>query len=81
MATSQAAYKLEQAVGRDDPAIITEQNVSTTTHGAGNDSGSMKALVWQAKNKVEVGTSPHFHIAQRHVSTDTSSGRAQAQDS
>jgi len=54
MATSHAAYKLEQAIGRDDPATIIEQNVSTTTQGAGDDSGSMKALVWQAKNKVEV---------------------------
>jgi hypothetical protein len=59
MATSQAAYKAEQAIKQDDPAIITQQDVATYK-GVGDDSESMKALVWQGKNKVEVGMSLFF---------------------
>jgi len=53
MAVSQAAYQLEKAVAQDDPAIITQQHVANYS-GVGDESQTMKALVWQAKNKVEV---------------------------
>lgn len=50
MAASQAAYRLEKAVGHDDNAVIKQD---VTSFDPGNE--TMKALVWQGKNKVEVG--------------------------
>ena len=61
MAVSQAAYKVEQAIHKDDPAIVIQQDVANYK-GAGVDGESMKALVWQAKNKVEVGKSTLDHL-------------------
>ena len=56
MATSKTAYKAEQMVGDDDPNIITQQDLANYK-GVGDESELMKALVWQAKNSVAVGTS------------------------
>ena len=56
MAMSQAAYKLEQAIG-DGPAA-TLQNVSNpalNNSKYGDTSEMMKALTWQGKNSVKVG--------------------------
>ncbi|KAH8658166.1 chaperonin 10-like protein [Xylariales sp. PMI_506] len=53
MATSQLAYKAEQAIGHGDNAI-TKQDVSTTTGDAGQSGETMKALAWMGKNKVEI---------------------------
>lgn len=55
---SQAALKVEQAIGHDNSAII-EQDISNPAVDRAkyaDPSGEMmKALVWQGKNKVEVG--------------------------
>jgi len=53
MATSQAAYAAEKAIGHDGSAIL-EQDISNYEgeKGAGE---KMKALVWQGKNAVQVG--------------------------
>jgi hypothetical protein len=53
MATSQAAYGLEKAVGHDDSAIL-RQDVSNYGN-AGDSSQTMKALCWMGKGKVQVG--------------------------
>jgi len=60
MATSQAAFKAEQALGHGDNAV-TAQDVSNPayTKGAADPSGeTMKALVWMGKNKVQVVDAP-----------------------
>lgn len=50
---SQAAYAAEQAIGHQGDAV-TAQDV--TNYPKGSDSNdTMKALVWQGKNKVEIG--------------------------
>jgi hypothetical protein len=53
MAT-QAAYAAEKAIGHSGDAI-TAQDVTNPAGGAGDDSETMKALVWRSKNKVEIG--------------------------
>ncbi len=53
MATARATYAAEMAIGHDDSAI-TRQDVANYGGDTG-DSQTMKALVWQGKNKVEVG--------------------------
>jgi hypothetical protein len=56
MATCQAAFKVEQALGHGDNAI-TAQDVAnpTYTKDAADPSGeTMKALVWMDKNKVQI---------------------------
>jgi hypothetical protein len=59
MATSQAAYGLEKAVGHTEGAAILKQDVANYKGVAADPSGeTMKALVWQGKNKVEVVTVP-----------------------
>lgn len=56
---SQAAFQVEKAVGHDG-STITRQDVTNYEAGTGDSSSNsgsgptMKALVWQAKNKVEV---------------------------
>lgn len=50
--TSQAAYKVEQAVGHDGSSI-TKQDV-TNYESTGDSSHTMKALMWKGKNKVEI---------------------------
>ena len=50
---SQAAYRLEKAVGHDSNAKI-QQDVSNYEN-VGDANETMKALVWQGKNKVEIG--------------------------
>jgi threonine dehydrogenase-like Zn-dependent dehydrogenase len=59
MATSQAAYKAEQAIGHGDNAI-TAQDVTNPAfrEGAGSSTETMKALAWMGKNKVEVIDAP-----------------------
>lgn len=52
MAASQAAYKVEQAIGHDGSSII-QQDI-TNYEKTGDTSRTMKALVWQGKNKVKV---------------------------
>ena len=53
MAASQAAYGVEKAVGHDGNPVI-EQDVSDYKKTS-DDHKTMKALVWQGKNKVEIG--------------------------
>jgi len=60
MAASQAAFKLEQAIGHDTNAT-TAQDVSNPANvpGAADPSGeTMQALAWMGKNKVQVLTVP-----------------------
>ncbi|ROV99588.1 hypothetical protein VPNG_07762 [Cytospora leucostoma] len=52
MAVSQAAYKVEQAIGHDGSSIV-QQDISNYEK-TGDTSHTMKALVWQGKNKVKV---------------------------
>ena len=53
MATSQAAYALEKVIGHDTENI--KQDVSDYTGaGEGDPNETMKALVWQGKQKVKV---------------------------
>lgn len=51
---SQAAYKAEQAIGHGDNAItaqdVTNPDIAKDAAGA----GTMKALAWMGKNKVEM---------------------------
>jgi hypothetical protein len=54
MAVSQAAYKLEKAIGHDSNAI-TQQDVSSY-ETTGEENETMMALVWMGKNKVEMGS-------------------------
>lgn len=49
---SQAAFQVEKAVGHED-STITQQDV-TNYQSTGDSSQTMKALVWQGKNKVEI---------------------------
>lgn len=49
---SQAAYKVEQLIGHDGSSI-TEQDVANYGK-TGDSSHTMKALVWQGKNKVKI---------------------------
>jgi hypothetical protein len=55
MATSQAAYAVEKAVGHGEDAIIEQDVANYNTKG--DPSGTMKALVWMGKQKVEMGAS------------------------
>jgi hypothetical protein len=50
---SQAAYRLEKAIGHDTNAIIP-QDVSNY-EATGEKGTTMKALAWQGKQKVEIG--------------------------
>lgn len=52
MSVSQAAYQAEKAIGHDG-STITQQDV-TNYEGAGDKENTMKALVWQGKNKVQI---------------------------
>lgn len=54
MAASQAAYVVEKAVGHDDNAVLAQD--VTNFAKTDPDEETMKALVWQGKNKVEIGT-------------------------
>jgi len=54
MATSQAAYAAEKAVGHDGSAIL-QQDVANYQGELGDSGEKMKALVWQGKGTVEVG--------------------------
>lgn len=59
MAMSQAAFKVEQAIGHGDNAI-TEQDVSNPALNPekyGDPSDKMLALAWMGKNTVEMGKS------------------------
>lgn len=58
---SQAAYKLEQAIGHGDNAT-TVQNVTNPANDRekyGDPNVTMKALAWMGKNKVEIST---YHL-------------------
>jgi hypothetical protein len=50
---SQAAYVAEKAIGHEKENI--KQDISNY-EGVGDPNETMKALVWQGKQKVEVGT-------------------------
>jgi hypothetical protein len=54
MAMSQAAFKVEQAIGHDDNATTVQDvtNPDIAPNAAGE--GTMKALAWMGKNKVEM---------------------------
>ncbi|KAI0120987.1 chaperonin 10-like protein [Xylariales sp. AK1849] len=52
MATSQAAYAAEKAIGHDGTSILTQDIANYQESGDPNE--TMKALVWMGKNKVEV---------------------------
>lgn len=56
MSVSQAAYAAEKALGHGDNAVTAQDVTSYSETGDPNE--MMKALVWQAKNKVEMGRSP-----------------------
>jgi hypothetical protein len=53
MATSQAAYGIEKAIGHDDSSIL-QQDVSNYKQ-TGDANQTMKALCWMGKGKVQVG--------------------------
>jgi len=65
MAASQAAYKLEQAIGHDGSSI-TQQDIAhyNTKDDTGVSGESMKALCWMGKNKVEVCQVPKPKIVE-----------------
>ncbi len=50
---AQAAYAAEKAIGHGDNAV-TQQDVADYSE-TGKAGQTMKALVWQGKNKVEMG--------------------------
>ncbi|OQO11922.1 hypothetical protein B0A48_03649 [Cryoendolithus antarcticus] len=56
MSLSQAAYKVEQAVGHNDNAITAQDvtNPANDREKYGDPSVTMQALVWQGKNVVEI---------------------------
>ena len=54
MALSQAAYRIEKALGHEDATV--KQDISTF-QSSGDSSDSMKALVWQGKQQVAIGPS------------------------
>jgi len=57
MATSQLAYAAEKAIGHDQEAL--QQDISNyNADGAGDPNETMKALVWQGKQKVAVVDAP-----------------------
>ena len=56
MATTQAAYAAEKAIGHDDNNV-TAQDV-TNYQQTGDPNETMKALVWTGKNKVEIADVP-----------------------
>ncbi len=62
MATAQAAYAVERAIGHDDSSI-TAQDVTNYSHanGTGGDT-TMKALCWMGKNSVEMCEVPRPRI-------------------
>lgn len=53
MATSKLAYAAEKAVGHGEET--TKQDVSNY-RGSGDSSETMKALVWQGKKSVTIGS-------------------------
>jgi hypothetical protein len=53
MATAQAAYAAEKAIGHGPEHI--KQDVSNYSGEAGDPSKTMLALTWQGKQKVKVG--------------------------
>ena len=54
MSATQAAYQVEKAVGHDSNSV-TQQDVSDYERTGSRDE-TMKALVWEGKGKVEIGT-------------------------
>lgn len=56
MSVTQAAHQAEQAIGHGDNSII-QQDVSSYKD-TGDETQTMKALVWQGKGKVEIGLYP-----------------------
>jgi len=58
MATSRAAYAAEKVVGHSDNAITQQDIASYKEPGAGDDSETMKALVWKGKGDVRIADVP-----------------------
>ncbi|CAP61399.1 uncharacterized protein PODANS_4_380 [Podospora anserina S mat+] len=54
MATAEAAYAVEKAIGHDDNNIIQQDVSNFNQKGTGDPNETMKALVWQTKQKVEI---------------------------
>ncbi|KAH6652514.1 chaperonin 10-like protein [Truncatella angustata] len=63
MATSQAAYAAEKAIGHEKGGSIIQQDISEYSK-TGDPSHTMKALVWMGKNKVEVHDVPRPKIVE-----------------
>lgn len=51
---SQAAFKVEKALGHDDNAITAQDVTNPSQYDGAAGEGKMKALAWMGKNKVEV---------------------------
>ncbi|KLU83018.1 S-(hydroxymethyl)glutathione dehydrogenase [Magnaporthiopsis poae ATCC 64411] len=65
MATSQAAYAVEKAIGhKDQPPqdSIVKLDVADNSGETGDSNRTMKALVWLGKNKVEMADMPRPKI-------------------
>ena len=68
MAMSQAAFKVEQAVGHGDNATTAQDVTNPGNKEAwGNSNETMKALAWMGKNKVEVGMYKQLHAGNSHL--------------
>lgn len=59
MALSQAAAKVEHAIGHGDNAVTHQDITNPGQDGAkyGDTSETMKALAWMGKNSVQIGQS------------------------
>lgn len=69
MSVSQAAGLVEKAVGHDG-STVTQQDVANYKE-TGDASQTMKALVWQGKNKVEMGMVQLEQISQLNTTLIT----------
>ena len=58
MALAQAAYVLDKAINKGDPATATQTNISNYEDHAASSGATMKALTWQGKNKVQIVDTP-----------------------
>lgn len=68
MALSQAALKMEEAIGHQDNATTAQDvtNPAMSREQWGDPSEQMKALVWMGKNTVKVGKY-ELYLSSHHV--------------
>lgn len=66
MATTQAAYAAEKAIGHGDNNVIQQDVSNYKQQGAGTESTTMKALTWQGKQKVAISDVPRPKILEDH---------------